>query len=189
MIRKLNHKKIAILLCSGFEESEMTKPRQALQKAGATVHLISPESQVKGWRHSHWTKKFKVDINLEQADPKSYDALVLPGGVINPDKLRTYKTAIKFIKYFFKNKKPIAAICHGPLSLIETNQLKKRKLTSYHSIKTDLKNAGAIWKNAQVIVDNGLITSRQPKDIPAFNKALVQEISKSKQSKKPKRHS
>lgn len=170
----LEGKKIAILLCDGFEEIEMTNPRKALTKAGADTFLIAPKSKkVKGWRHDHWGKTFKVDVKLENAKPNKYDGVLLPGGVMNPDKLRSNKKAVKFIKYFMNSKKPVAAICHGPWTLIETGKLKGLKLTSYHSIKTDLKNAGATWKNKKVVTDKNLTTSRSPKDLPAFNKAIV----------------
>jgi len=174
MTKPLQNIKIAILVCDGFEEVEMTKPRIALKKAGATVDLISPDAkQVYSFRHDKWGKKFIVDANLETANPADYDAVLLPGGVLNPDKLRTYKSAIQFVNHFFKKKKPIAAICHGPLTLVETGHLKGRKMTSYPSIKTDLINAGAHWKNAQVVIDDNLVTSRQPHDIPAFNQAII----------------
>jgi protease I len=174
MQKKLANLNIAILLCDGFEESEMAKPREALKKAGATLHLISPDAtEVRSWLHNKWSKKYKVDLKLKDANPADYDAILLPGGVLNPDKLRTYKEAVNFVKHFFKKDKLVAAICHGPLTLIETGYLKGRNLTSYHSIKTDLINAGAKWKNKQVVVDKNLITSREPKDIPAFNKAII----------------
>jgi protease I len=170
----LKNKKVAVLLCDGFEETEMTKPREALKKSGAIVHLItSKEKKVKGWLHGKWSKSYKIDVALENANPKDYDALLLPGGVFNPDKLRTDKKAVKFVKSFLKNKKLIAAICHGPVTLIETGKLKGIKMTSYHSIKTDLMNAGATWVNKAVVIDKNLVTSREPKDIPAFNKAII----------------
>lgn len=176
--KKLQDLKIAVLLCDGFEEVEMTKPRKALKDAGATVHLISPKSVVKGWEHDHWTKKYPVDVLLEDVKPGDYDALLLPGGVMNPDRLRTEKKAVQFVKTFLKKKKPIAAICHGPLTMIETGMLKGRKMTSYPAIKTDLINAGVKWKNQKVLVDGQLVTSRKPDDIPAFNKAMVNLFSK-----------
>lgn len=176
---KLINKKIAILACDGFEETEMAEPRKALKKAGAITHLISPQkNKITAWRHGKWTKQYHVDVKLENANPKNYAALLLPGGVINPDLLRTHKAAIKFVNHFLKNKKPVAAICHGPLTLIETGQLKGRKMTSYHSIKTDIINAGAQWKNKKVVIDKNLITSRRPNDIPAFNKAIIKILEK-----------
>jgi protease I len=168
-----------VLLCDGFEESEMTKPVAALKKAGATVQLITPKgSTVRGWSHGRWTKKYPIDIKLSNAKASNYDALVLPGGVMNPDTLRTNKSAVKFVDSFFKNNKLIAAICHGPLTLVETKKIKNRTMTSYHSIKTDIKNAGANWQNKKVVIDKNLITSRQPKDIPAFNKAIIAACAK-----------
>lgn len=181
MKRKLQNLKVAVLLCDGFEETEMTKPRAALKQAGATVHLItSKASKVTAWYHGKWSKQYKIDVQLKNANPNDYDALLLPGGVINPDKLRTDKKAIKFVDSFLKKQKLIAAICHGPITLIETGKLKGRRITSYHSIKTDILNAGAIWKNKSVIIDKNLITSREPKDIPAFNKAIINQLSKLK---------
>ena len=177
--KPLKDLRVAILVCDGFEESEMTKPRQALQKAGALVDLITPKAvKVKGWRNGKWTKAFKVDKQLEKVKSTEYDALLLPGGVMNPDKLRTNLKAVNFVKDFFAKKKPIAAICHGPLTLIESGKLKGRKMTSYHSIKTDIINAGAKWEDKEVVVDKQLVTSRQPKDIPAFNKAMINVFSK-----------
>jgi protease I len=174
----LKNTKVAILLTDGFEESEMTKPRIALKKAGATVHLISLKTgKIKGWSHGKWTKPYKVDFTLGKVSPNQYDALMLPGGVMNPDTLRSNKKAVQFVKSFMDKKKPVAAICHGPLTLIETKKLKGVKMTSYHSIKTDIANAGAIWQDKQVIVDKNLVTSREPKDIPAFNKAMIKKFS------------
>lgn len=179
MSKELNQVKVAMLVCDGFEEVEMTKPRAALKKMGATVDLITPQGKtVKGWNHDHWTKKYKIDVPLSKARATNYDALILPGGVMNPDHLRTSKTAIKFIKQFFSQHKLIAAICHGLWTLIETGKLKNKKLTSYHSIKTDLKNAKARWVNQKVVIDDQLITSRNPNDIPAFNKAIIQYLTK-----------
>jgi len=174
MTKTLQGIKIAMLACDGFEESEMVEPRKALQKAGAMVELIAPEkNHIKGWKHDRWTKEYKVNVKLENAKPQQYDAIVLPGGVMNPDKLRTYKKAVAFVNHFFNNKKLVAAICHAPMTLIETGKLKNRRLTSYHSIQTDLKNAGAKWQDKRVVIDKALITSRKPDDIPAFNKAII----------------
>lgn len=183
-MKKLQNLKIAVLVCDGFEEVEMTKPREALKKEGAIVHLITPKAKaVYSFRHDHWGKKFKADAALEKVNPNDYDVVLFPGGVLNPDMLRTQKSAIKFAKSFFNKKKPIAAICHGPLTLVETGMLKGRKMTSYHSIKSDLKNAGANWKNKKVVIDGNFITSRQPSDIPAFNKAMIKAFSKIKTKK------
>ena len=182
---KLQNLKIAVLLCDGFEETEMTKPREALIKAGATVHLITSKAKkVTAWLNGKWSKQYKIDVQLKDAKPNDYDALLLPGGVLNPDKLRTDKKAVKFVESFLKNQKPIAAICHGPITLIETGKLKGRKLTSYHSIKTDLINAGATWQNKPVVIDKNIITSREPKDIPAFNKTIITQFAKHSKSKK-----
>jgi protease I len=172
--KSLKGKKIAILLTNGFEESEMTSPKKALEKAGATVYLISPKGKkVRSWRHDKWGKYFNVNDNINNVKPGFFDGLLLPGGVMNPDKLRSDKKAVKFANYFMQNKKAIAAICHGPLTLIETKKLNGRSLTSYHSIKTDLINAGAKWKNKKVLRDGNLVTSRSPKDLPAFNKEII----------------
>jgi len=178
MKTSLKNKKIAVLLCDGFEETEMTKPRDALIQLGATVDLITPkEKKVKAWLHGKWSKSYKIDVALKDANPADYDALLLPGGVLNPDTLRADKKAVKFVEAFIKSKKPIAAICHGPMTLIETGKLKGVTMTSYHSIKTDLINAGAKWVNKAVVVDKNFITSREPKDIPAFNKAIIKILS------------
>jgi protease I len=141
------------------------------------VHIVSPQQKkVKGWNHDKWGKELKVDVQVEKADPDDYDALVLPGGVMNPDLLRRNEDSINFAKTFLLEGKPVAAICHGPQLLIETGLLKGRELTSFHSIKTDLKNAGANWVNKEVVVDNGLVTSRSPEDLDAFNRKMLEEI-------------
>lgn len=176
----LEGRKIAILLTDGFEEIEMTSPRKELEKAGASVFLITPKGKkVRSWQHDKWGKYFNVSTNINKVKPASFDGLLLPGGVMNPDKLRTNKNAVKFTNYFIKNKKAIAAICHGPLILIETGKIKGKSLTSYHSIKTDLINAGAKWKNKKVIKDGKLVTSRSPKDLPAFNREIIKLYQKS----------
>lgn len=176
-MKSLQGKKVAILTENGFEEVELTSPKQALEEAGAEVHIISPQKEkVKAWDHDHWSIELNVDKNISDAKEDDYDALVLPGGVINPDKLRTNADAVKFVKDFVESGKPVAAICHGPQTLIETGLLDGRMLTSYQSIKTDLTNAGADWVDREVVVDNGLITSRNPKDLKAFNKKVIEEI-------------
>lgn len=178
MKNKLKNLKIAILLCDGFEESEMTEPRAALINAGATVDLItSKQKKVRAWLHDKWSKSYKIDVALEDAKASDYDALLLPGGVLNPDKLRADKKAVKFVNSFISDQKLVAAICHGPMTLIETGQLDGVTMTSFHSIKTDLKNAGAKWVNKAVVIDKNFITSREPKDIPAFNKAIIKKLS------------
>ena len=174
---KLSGKKVAILTENGFEEVELTSPKQALEEAGATVHIISPQKDtVKGWDHDHWSIELDVNKNIDEANTEDYDALVLPGGVLNPDRLRTNKKAIEFVREFLESGKPVAAICHGPQTLIETGLLQGRTMTSYPSIKTDLINAGVDWVDREVVVDNGLVTSRSPKDLPAFNKKTIEEI-------------
>jgi protease I len=173
----LKGKIVAILTENGFEEIELTSPKKALEEAGATVHIVSPQKQkVRGWNHDHWTIELPVDKNTSEAKPEDYDALVIPGGVINPDKLRRSKEAIDFAKDFLETGKPIAAICHGPQLLIETGLLEGRDMTSFSSIKTDIENAGASWHDREVIVDNGLVTSRSPEDLDAFNRKMIEEI-------------
>jgi len=162
---KLKGKTVAILTENGFEESELTSPKKALEEAGATVHIVSPQAEkVKGWNHDHWSIELKVDVPVEKADPDNYDALVIPGGVINPDLMRRNEDCVSFAKTFLAEGKPVAAICHGPQLLIETGLIKGRDMTSFHSIKTDLKNAGANWSDKEVVVDQGLVTSRSPED-------------------------
>jgi protease I len=177
MSDELTGKKIAILVDQGFEQVELTGPQQALEEAGAETDIVSPEeSKVKAWDTSKWGKNFKVDVSLTQANAQDYDALVLPGGVMNPDKLRAKPEAVAFVKSFIDAGKPVAAICHGPWTLIEAGAVRGRRVTSWPSLKTDLRNAGAEWVDEEVVVDNGLITSRKPDDIPAFNRQLIEEI-------------
>ncbi|NJO74803.1 MAG: type 1 glutamine amidotransferase [Leptolyngbyaceae cyanobacterium RM1_406_9] len=174
---QLNQKKVAILVTDGFEQVEMTKPKQALEQAGAKIHIISPKSDtVQGWNHFDKGDNFPVDLRLDSANPGDYDALLLPGGVANPDQLRTDEKAIKFIKSFFEAGKPVAAICHGPWTLIEADVVKGRTVTSWPSLKTDLKNAGANWVDQEVVVDQGLVTSRNPNDISAFVDKMLEEF-------------
>lgn len=170
---KLDGRKVAVLLTNGFEEVEMTEPRKALQEAGATVHLVSPEESIKSWDHTDWGDTYECDVALDEANPDDYDALLLPGGVLNPDKLRTNDKAVAFTKAFFDADKPVAAICHGPWTLIEARVVEGRRMTSYKSIKTDLKNAGANWVDEEAVTDGNLVTSRNPDDIPAFNEAMI----------------
>ncbi len=173
----LSGKKIAILTENGFEEIELTSPKQALEQAGATVHIVSPQSgKVKAWAHDHWSIELPVDVQLSEAKPEDYDALVIPGGVMNPDLMRVNEDCVNFAQHFLESGKPLASICHGPQLLIETRLLPGRKLTSYPSIKTDLINAGAEWSDVEVVVDKGLVTSRSPKDLEAFNKKMIEEI-------------
>lgn len=178
MARDVNNKKVAILTENGFEEVELTSPMNALEQAGATVDVISPQKdKVKAWNHDHWSIEIEVDKNLSDASPEDYDMLVLPGGVMNPDTLRQNKNAVAFAQHFLEQAKPLAAICHGPQTLIETGMLEGRTMTSYPSLQTDLKNAGVNWVDQEVVVDNGLVTSRSPKDLEAFNKKIIEELS------------
>ncbi len=173
--QNLSGKKVAILLSEGFEEVEMTKPRKALQDAGATAHVIAPKGgDVKAWDMTEWGDTYDVDLALDAADPTQYDALLLPGGVINPDNLRQDDKAVAFVKHFFNEQKPVAAICHAPIMLIEADVVNGKTMTSFPSIKTDLKNAGANWVDQQVVTDGNLVTSRNPDDIPAFNKGMIE---------------
>jgi protease I len=179
MTQELNNQKIAILVTDGFEQVELTEPKQAFEEAGAQTQIISPQSdRVQGWNHFDKADFFAVDVPLERAKVEDYDALLLPGGVANPDQLRTKETAIKFIKSFFDAGKPVAAICHGPWTLIEAKVVKGRTLTSWQSLKTDLENAGANWVDSEVVEDNGLVTSRNPDDIPAFNAKAIELFAK-----------
>lgn len=178
MEKSLEGKRVAILVADGFEQSEFTKPMEALKEAGATVDVIGLKgSEVKAWKDKTWGDTFPLDKLVKEADARSYQALVLPGGVMNPDKLRMDEDAVNFVGGFFEDNKPIAAICHGPWTLIETGELRGRKMTSYPSLKTDLTNAGAVWVDEEVVVDNGLVTSRRPDDLPAFCKKMIEEIS------------
>ncbi len=181
----LHGKKIAILVADGFEQVEMTEPRRALEEAGAQTILISPSGpEVKGWQHTEWGDRFKVDLPLDAAQPGEFDALLLPGGVMNPDKLRMNSKAVQFIKHFFESGKPVAAICHGPWTLAEAGVIKGVTLTSWPSIRTDLLNAGAKWVDQEVVVDNGLVTSRKPDDIPAFNRKMIEEFAEGVHSRR-----
>jgi len=181
MARDIKDKKVAILTENGFEEVELTSPMNALEQAGATVHIVSPQKdKVKAWNHDHWSIELPVDKNLSDANPEDYDMLILPGGVLNPDKLRLNKEAVSFAQHFLEQAKPLAAICHGPQTLIETGMLNGRTMTSYWSVKTDLINAGANWVDKEVVADNGLVTSRSPKDLEAFNQKMIEELSEGK---------
>ncbi|WP_144282720.1 type 1 glutamine amidotransferase domain-containing protein [Chryseobacterium echinoideorum] len=174
-------KKIAILATHGFEESELSSPKEHLEQQGWTAHIVSPESgSIKAWSGKDWGKEYSVDKKLSEASASDYDALVLPGGVINPDQLRTNEEALSFVKDFFKQHKPVAAICHGPQILINADAVEGRNMTSVQSISKDLKNAGAKWEDSEVVVDSGLVTSRTPEDLPAFNAKLVEEVKEGK---------
>src|SRR6201989_3386698 len=173
----LSNRKVAILTEEGFEQVELTSPKQALEEAGATVHIVSPKNgKIKAWNETDWGIEVEVDKQLSDVSPDDYDALVLPGGVLNPDKLRQNKDAVAFVTAFLNEGKPLAAICHGPQMLIETGLIRGRKLTSFPSLHTDLVNAGANWVDEEVVVDNGLVTSRTPADLPAFNRKAIEEI-------------
>jgi protease I len=178
MEKKIKDLKVAILVADGFEQVEMTEPRKALDHAGAQTFLISPsKGKVKGWKSKVWGDEFPVDKELNQANPDEYDALLLPGGVMNPDTLRIIPAAIDFIKHFVENDKPIAAICHGPWTLINAEAVDGKTLTSWPSLKIDLINAGANWVDQQVAKDGHLVTSRKPDDITAFNTAIIELFS------------
>lgn len=184
MSQQLNGKKVAILVANGFEQVELTEPKQALEQAGAQTQIVSPEQgHVKGWQHIEWGDQFPVDVPLNQANAGDYDALLLPGGVMNPDHLRRNQQALQFVRSFFEAGKPVAAICHGPWTLIDAGLVKGRKMTSYESIQSDLKNAGAQWVDQEVVVDQGLITSRKPDDIPAFNRKMIEEFAEGRHEK------
>lgn len=173
----LSNKKVAILATHGFEETELTGPKAALEEAGAKVSIIAPEAgTIKAWKGKNWGTDINVDLELGDAQPGDYDALVLPGGVMNPDTLRLNDDAVRFAASFLEQGKPVAAICHGPQLLVETGKLQGKELTSYPSLRTDLENAGAMWVDRPVVVDQGLVTSRTPDDLPAFNKKMIEEI-------------
>jgi protease I len=175
--KSLNGKRVAIIATDGFEQAELLEPRKALQEAGATAEVVSPKAgKIKGWNHIDWGQEVQVDKTIDSVHASDYDALLLPGGVMNPDKLRRNPKVLQFVKEIFDAGKPIAAICHGPWTLIDAGVVKGRKMTSYESIQTDLKNAGAIWSDEPVVTDRGLITSRKPDDIPQFNKKMLEEF-------------
>jgi protease I len=175
----LNGKKVAILVADGFEQVELTEPKKALEQAGAETRIVSPsKGKVKGWQHTEWGDELPVDVPLGQARADEFDALLLPGGVMNPDHLRRKPEVQRFVKAFFDAGKPVAAICHGPWTLIDAGVVRGRKMTSYETIQTDLKNAGVDWVDQEVVVDGNLVTSRKPDDIPAFNRAMVELFAK-----------
>lgn len=181
----LDGKRVAILVEEGFEEVEMTAPREALRKAGARAEVVSPAGKsVRSWRHTEWGEDYDVDVPLDGADPNSYDALLLPGGVMNPDKLRMNSKAVDFVKAFFRENKPVAAICHGPWMLVEAGAVSGKTLTSWPSLQTDIRNAGGNWVDREVVNFNGLVTSRKPADIPAFNEKMVEEFAEGRHVKR-----
>jgi protease I len=178
-MEQLNNIRVAILTEDGFEQSELLKPKEALEKAGAIVEVVSPkEGKVKAWNEKDWGVDVRVDMNLKEANPTDYDALVLPGGVMNPDKLRQNKDAVAFAKDFLSSGKPVAAVCHGPQTLIETKLLSGKTMTSFPSLQTDLKNAGVNWIDQEVVHDGNLITSRKPADLDAFSAELINTLAK-----------
>ena len=177
MAHDISGKTIAILATDGFEQVELTEPKKALEQAGATVHVVSPkEGSIKGWKFTDWGDEVAVDVPLRRARPEDYDGLVLPGGQINPDKLRLEDDAVRFVRAFFDAAKPVAAICHAPWLLIEADVVRGRTVTSYPSIRTDLRNAGANWVDQEVVVDQGLVTSRKPDDLAAFCAKAIEEF-------------
>ena len=179
----LQGKKIAILVADGFEQVELLEPRKALDQAGATTQVVSPaKNKVKGWNFKEWGEDVAVDVPLDTARAENFDALLLPGGVINPDHLRIIPKAVEFVRQFVNSDKPIAAICHGPWTLIEAGAVKGRTITSWPSLKTDLKNAGANWVDQEAVRDGRLVTSRKPDDIPAFNREVIQLFSEAAES-------
>lgn len=180
MANELKNKRVAILSENGFEQSELIEPKNALEQAGATVEIVSPQAKIKGWQNKNWGDEISVDRKLDEATPDQYDALLLPGGVMNPDKLRINQRAIQFIRHFVDSGKPIAAICHGLWPLIDAGAVNGRKVTSWPSLKTDLTNAGAQWVDQEVVTDRGLVTSRKPDDIPAFNRKMIEEFAEGK---------
>jgi protease I len=174
---KLNGKRVAILATDGVEQVELTEPRRALDEAGAQTLVVSPKNDsIKGWQHDHWGDKIHVDVPLDQARADDFDALLLPGGVMNPDHLRQDQRAVRFDKHFFQAGKPVAAICHGPWLLVEANVVRDRTVTSWPSLQTDIRNAGGDWVDREVVTDMGLVTSRKPDDIPAFNRKMIEEF-------------
>ncbi len=177
MADKLSGKKVAILAADGFEEVELTKPRAALDEAGAKTTVVSLKpGKIQGMNHADKGETVPVDQTLEEAKPDDFDALLIPGGLMNPDSLRSSEEALEFVRHFFREGKPVAAICHAPWVLIDAGVIRGRTVTSWPAIKTDVRNAGANWVDQEVVVDNGLVTSRKPDDIPAFNKMMVEEF-------------
>jgi protease I len=177
MARKLDGKKVAILVADGFEQVEMTKPREALDEAGAETKIVSPKpGKIQGMKHADKGDKFDVDLTVKDARLEEFDALIIPGGLFNPDALRVDRNALEFARHFFREHKPVAAICHGPQVLITADLVRGRKMTSWPAIQVDMRNAGARWVDEEVVVDNGLVSSRKPDDIPAFNRKMIEEF-------------
>jgi protease I len=181
MSDKLKGKRVAILATDGVEQVELLEPQKALEEAGAKTDVISPkDGKIKGWNHTEWGQEIPVDVNLKSADQNNYDALVLPGGVMNPDYLRMDPAAVQFVKSFFDSGKPVGSICHGPWLLVEADVIRGRKVTSWPSLRTDIRNAGGEWTDHEVVTDHGLVTSRKPAAIPAFNKKIIEEFAEGK---------
>ncbi len=178
--RDLDGMRVAILVDTDFEQSELTEPRKALEGAGAICKIISPRQEITGVRHDEKKDTFKVDITLDRANPAEFDAVLVPGGALNADSLRVNQKAQQFIKQIDSAGKPMAVICHGPWLLVSAGLAKGRSLTSYHTIQDDLRNAGAQWEDREVVVDRNLVTSRQPSDIPAFNREMIQLFAEGK---------
>jgi len=182
--KKINGKKVAILATDGFEQAELMEPMQALEQAGAQTTIVSIHpGEIKGWSGQDWGQSVKVDQTVDQCDCEDFDALMLPGGVMNPDKLRMDDNAVMFVRDFFEAGKPIGAICHGPWMLVEADVIEDTTLTSWPSLETDIVNAGGMWVDEEVVTDNGIVTSRKPADIPAFNKKLIEEIAEGTHSR------
>jgi protease I len=176
--------KVAILVENGFEQVELTEPRKALEQAGAEAQIVSPQKErVRGWNFTAWGDEFTVDVALDRTRPQEFDALLLPGGVMNPDTLRMQPKAVDFVKAFFDDGKPVAVICHGPWTVIEAGAARGRRIASWPSLKTDLRNAGAEWVDEEAVVDGNLVSSRNPDDIPAFNRAAIELFSGSRQKR------
>jgi protease I len=184
----LNGKKVAILVTKGFEQVELTEPKKALEQAGAQTKIVSPdEGNVRAWDMKDWGREFPVDVALDSARPEDFDALLLPGGVMNPDHLRMNPQAVQFVRHFFDSGKPIAAICHGPWTLVEADAVRGRTMTSYPSLKTDIRNAGGRWVDEECVTDNGIVTSRKPDDIPAFNRKMIEEFAEGRHERRERR--
>jgi protease I len=182
----LQGKRVAILVAEGFEQLEMTEPKRALEEAGAKTTIVSPaDGEVQGWKHFDKADRFKVDVPLRQAKADDFDALLLPGGVANPDQLRTMPEAVQFVKGFVASGKPIAVICHGPWTLLEADAVRGLKITSWPSLRTDLRNAGAEWVDQEVVVDKGIVSSRKPDDLPAFNRKMIEEFAEGRHARAP----
>jgi protease I len=184
MSNSLSGKKVAILATDGFEQSELLEPRKALEAAGATVEVVSPKGpKIKGWNEKNWGQEVPVDVPLDAAKAADYDALLLPGGVMNPDQLRANPKAMQFAREIVDAGKPVAAICHGPWTLVEIGFVKGRTLTSWPSLQTDIRNAGGTWVDQEVVTDQGLVTSRKPADLPAFNRKMIEEFAEGRHAK------